>query len=63
MNVAISVEKEAKKNWQTPGRQDDRVNYMHADQETKEEVARSRTHAVDEVYNEVLNTGGRTKDL
>ena len=39
--------------------------YRQANKEAKKEVARSKAHAMDEVYNlqGVGNTGGRTKDL
>ena len=38
--------------------------YRQANKEAKKEVARSKAHAMDEVYKlEGGNTGGRTKDL
>ena len=64
VNDAIRAKKEAKKKWDAPGRQEERYINRRANKEAKKEVARSKAHAMDEVYKQgVGNTGGRTKDL
>ena len=51
---AITVRKQAKKKWETPGRQEERVIYKAA----KKEVAISKAHAMDEVYKELETPEG-----
>ena len=55
---AIRVRKEAKKKWETPGRQEERVIYRQANKATKKEVAISKAHAMDEVYKELETPEG-----
>ena len=50
MQDAIRAKKEAKKKWETSGRQDDRDIYMQTNKEANKEVARSSEPAMDEVY-------------
>ena len=50
---AIRAKKEAKKNWETSGRQEERDIYRQANKAAKKEVAISKAHAMDEVYKEL----------
>ena len=61
---SIRAKKGAKKKSDASGRQEERERdiYRRANNEAKKEVARSKAHAMDEVYKE-LETRGRTKDL
>ena len=47
---AIRAKKEAKKKWETSGRQDERDSYRQTNKEANKEVARSNAQAMDEVY-------------
>ena len=44
MKDAIRVRKQAKKKWETPGRQEERVIYRQANTAAKKEVAISKAH-------------------
>ena len=55
---AIRAKKEAKKKWESSGRQEERDIYRQANKETKKEVARSKAHAMGEVYNELETPEG-----
>ena len=46
----VRVKKEAKKKWETSGRQDERDSYRQTNKEANKEVARSNAQAMDEVY-------------
>ena len=50
MKDAIRPKKEAKKKWETSGRQDERDSYRQTNKEANKEVARSNAQAMDEVY-------------
>ena len=60
MKDAIRAKKEAKKKWDASGRQDERERdiYRRANKEAKKEVARSKAHAMDEVYKELETPEG-----
>ena len=47
MKDAIRAKKEAKKKWETSGRQEERDNYREVNKEAKTEVARSNAQAMD----------------
>ena len=48
---AIRAKKEAKKKWETSGRQEERdIIYRQTTKEANKEVARSNAQAMDEVY-------------
>ena len=50
MKDAIRAKKEAKKKWETSGRQEERDIYREANKKANTEVARSNAQAMDEVY-------------
>ena len=51
MKDAIRAKKEAKKKWETSGRQEERdIIYRQTTKEANKEVARSNAQAMDEVY-------------
>ena len=50
---AIRARKQAKKKWETPGRQEERVIYRQANKAAKKEVTISKAHAMDEVYKQL----------
>ena len=50
---AMRAKKEAKKKWDASGRQEERDIYRQPNKEAKKEVARSKAHAMDEVYKEL----------
>ena len=50
MNDAIRAKKEAKKKWETSGRQEERYIYREANKKAMTEVARSNAKAMDELY-------------
>ena len=55
----IRAKKEAKKKWDASGRQEERDIYnWQANKEAKKEVARSKAHAMDEVYKELETPEG-----
>ena len=58
---AIRAKKEAKKKWDASGRQEERDIYRQANKEAKKEVARSKAHAMDEVYKELETPVGERK--
>ena len=58
---AIRAKKEAKKKWGASGRQEERYIYRQANKEAKKEVARSKAHAMDEVYKELETPEGERK--
>ena len=58
---AIRAKKEAKKKWDASGRQEERDIYRQANKEAKKEVARSKAHAMDEVYKELETPEGERK--
>ena len=58
---AIRVRKQAKKKWETPGRQEERVVYRQANKAVKKEVAISKAHAMDEVYKGLETPEGERK--
>ena len=62
---AIRAKKEAKKKWDASGRQEETFIGKQTRRQIYKEVAISKAHAMDEVYNlqGVGNTEGRTKDL
>ena len=61
---AIRAKKEAKKKWDASERPEERDIYRQANKEAKKEVARSKAHAMDEVYKELETPEAvRTKDL
>ena len=55
---AIRATKEAKSKWATSGRQEDRDSYRQANKAAKKEVARSKAHAMDDIYKELETTEG-----
>ena len=59
---AIRARKQAKKKWETPGRQEEKVIYRQANKAEKEEVAISKAHAMDEVYKELETPDGERKN-
>ena len=61
MKDAIRVKKEAKKKWDASGRQEERGIYRRANKEAKKELARSKAHAMDEVYIELETSEGERK--
>ena len=61
MKVAIIATKEAKKKWDASGRQEEIDIYRQAYKEAKKEVARSKAHAMDEVYKELETPEGKRK--
>ena len=58
---AIRAKKEAKKKSDASGRQEERDIYRQANKEAKKEVARSKAHAMDEVYKELETPEGERK--
>ena len=58
---AIRAKKQAKKKWDASGRQEERDIYRQANKEAKKEVARSKAHAMDEVYKELETPEGERK--
>ena len=46
----IRAKKEARKKWDASGRREERDIYWQANKEANKEVARSKAHAMDEVY-------------
>ena len=50
VKYAIRAQKEAKKKWDASGRQEEIDIYRQANKEAKKVVARSKAHAMDEVY-------------
>ena len=61
VNDAIIARKQAKKKWETPGRQEERVIHMQANKAAKKEVAISKAHALDEVHKELETPEGERK--
>ena len=61
VKVAIRVRKQAKKKWETPGRQEERGIYRQENKAAKKEVAISKAHAMDEVYKELETPEGERK--
>ncbi len=57
----MRVRKQAKKKWETPGRQEERVVYRQANKAAKKEVAISKAHPLDEVYKELETPEGERK--
>ena len=55
---AIRARKQAKKKWETSGRQEERDIYRQANKAAKKEVAISKAHAMDEVYKELETPEG-----
>ena len=55
---AIRSKKEAKKKWDASGRQEERDIYRQANKEAKKEIARSKAHAMDELYKELETPEG-----
>ena len=62
MNYAIRAKNETKKQWETSGRQGERDIYRQANKEVKKEVARSKVHAMDEVYKDLETPEGERID-
>ena len=58
---ATRAKKEVKKKWGVSGRQEERDIYRQAKKEAKKEVARSKAHAMDEVYKELETPEGERK--
>ena len=58
---AIRARKQAKKKWETPGMQEERVIYRQATKAANKEVAISKAHALDEVYKELETPEGERK--
>ena len=58
---AIRAKKEAKKKWDAAESQEKRDIYRQTNKEAKKEVARSKAHAMDEVYNELDTPEGERK--
>ena len=58
---AIRAKKEAKKKWETSGRHEERNIYRQANKAAKKEVAISKAHAMDEVFNELETPEGERK--
>ncbi len=57
----VKEKKEAKKKWETSGRDEDRVNFKRAKKEAKREVARAKAQAMNEVYEELETPEGEKK--
>ena len=55
---AIRAKKEANKKWDASGRQEERDIYRRANKEANKEVARSKAHAMDEVYKKLETPEG-----
>ena len=55
---AIRVQKEVKKKWDASGRQEEIDIYKQANTEAKKVVARSKAHAMDDVYKELETPEG-----
>ena len=55
---AVRVKKEAMKKWETSGRQEERDIYRRANKEAKKQLARSKAHAMDEVFRELETQEG-----
>ena len=56
---AIRAKQEAKKKWDAPGRQEESDIYRQANKEATKGVARSKAHAMDEVYKELETLEGK----
>ena len=61
MKDAIRAKKETTKKWEASGRQEERDIYRQANNEANKGVARSKAHAMDEVYKELETKEGERK--
>ena len=63
MKDAIRATKGANKKWDASGRQEERERdiYSRANKEAQKEIARSKAHAMDEVYKELETPEGERK--